>query len=261
MPYTTIDEIEQDKASAIGVYASSTASVRAVRALIKANPQSTLFLAMLDDGPPLGDPARQRPDLADRIIKAVPWRECEWPENLQELARDKDVDRAFLASVSSLIWFVDTAAVPPPVGSGAYYCMLSVLLGEQIGLPITFRNAHGRTIASPLTDDMRRFAQQHLDKREAERMAHTAIFQSEGLWFAPGFAEPALWSSDGCAVYAGMVSISIELAWRIRRVERWINSYIPWCTIPDSVWDLIDQEEEACKAGLRDELGQDVIRE
>lgn len=261
----TLDDLEADKLRTAIVLGSSTASAGAIRDFIDGDHGWLLHLALLRHH----DPDEREdavtcetgPALAELIHKQV---RDPLPPNTIGMTSLSEVDPAMLLSVSRIVWFVEDAEQAPPAKwSGSYWCAMNVALGVSYGLPLSCRDARGEPVASPLTGLAGKLVRAELANWRRRRRRLTNRKRREGILFKPDWCEPALWGAYAGAIDAGALDLPLELIWRVRRLEMWLDAIMdalptPFGEWPSEIGEAYDAEERACLDDLRRVIDTEV---
>ncbi|WP_417790251.1 hypothetical protein [Terasakiella pusilla] len=254
---STIELLETEKKRSIAVFVSSNNCIEACRDFISKNKDKQIYLAALKNGTSYSPRKEDAHSL--RVEEIADYRD-EKNDHVYNIIYSRGVDPALLASVKSVYWFFDEQEEHSyPVDSAGYSCCLNVALAQGIGLPVTVFNEKGEEITSPLNGEMHDDVTRELRVwKEYHTLQRTKAIR-KGIRLAPDWCEPALWSSSGGGMEAGCFELPIELIWRIRRLEKWvdlkshvdINGSDSWT---DEGYDLLATEIEQCAKALEDEL-------
>lgn len=261
----TLEEIEARKARRMLLFASSRACAPAIAERLARDRTDLVQLVLLEAGSGLSPRRTDEQKLADLVLGSD-WRRGpsvrKWPESLECVRVSSALDPALLASTSRIEWFFDSgAAIEPLPGSADYACAVNVALGALYGIPWSCFDDRGRARPSPFSGPFGSCIVDALARELERRRRFTEDVRLEGLVLYPDCCEPALWSGQGGGISAGSLDLPLDVIWRLRRLEMFVDEMPVETAWPEEANAVAEAEKEICAALVRSALNTKVSLE
>ncbi len=259
----TLDDYDERKKRAVALFASSVACANAVRKHIDENQNQKFDLVLVDEDP---DSRPDGPGLSE-IVTEMFGPDCFYAENIGKLPANvgdinlsDEVEPTILISVSKMVWFRHWAEpVIPDPGDGSWIFATYATIGsKEFGLPLECYDEEGTPTPSPIGDTFAELMQEEFSVWEKSRREFTDRLKSDGVTLVPDTEGSLILTKRGTSISVGSIDLPLDLMWRLRRYEKWIQSHSPWDEWTDEEDAFCDKEGKACAKLLGQQLGVDV---